>query len=182
MRRLLIPLVLFLLLILEGIALDILPAAFLKGDLVFVSHWVFIFLILVAMFYDRENTYFSVFYGLLFGLLTDVVYTGILGVYMFSYALGAYIVHGLTKILHTNFFVTIVLGTIGLILVEVFVNLVFSVTGIAELVWGDYLIDRLIPTIIVNILFLLVLYPFFVKRLVKWKEEQLSGSTKFNRM
>src|SRR5699024_10055407 len=179
MRRLLIPLILFLLLIMEGDALDILPTPLLKGDLDFVSHWVFIFLILVAIFYDRENTYFSVFYGFLFGLLTDVVYTGILGVYMFSYALGVYVVHGLTKTLHANFFVTILLGTAGLIVVEVFVNFVFSITGIADFVWKDYLIERLTPTIIANILFLLVLYPFFVKRLVKWKEEQLSGSTKF---
>ncbi|HLS07551.1 rod shape-determining protein MreD [Lentibacillus sp.] len=179
MKRLLIPLILFLLLILEGVALDLLPVSLLKGDLVFVSHWVFVFLVLLAIFFDRGDTYFSVFYGLLFGLLTDIVYTGILGVYMFSYAFAAYMIHGLTKILHANFFVTILLGTAGLMIVEVFINLIFSVTGVAELVWKDYLTDRLIPTIIANILCLLVLYPIFMNRLVRWKEEQISNSTRF---
>ncbi|GGJ84120.1 rod shape-determining protein MreD [Lentibacillus kapialis] len=179
MRRLLIPLILFLLLIMEGVALEILPASLLNGDLVFVSHWIFMFLILVAIFYDRESTFFSVFYGLLFGLLTDIVYTGILGVYMFSYGLGAYIVHGMTKLLHANIFVTILLGMAGLVFVEIFNKFVFSVIGISDLTWKAYLIERLTPTIIANILFLLIIYPFFVKWLVEWKEEQLSGSSKF---
>ncbi|WP_209300536.1 rod shape-determining protein MreD [Lentibacillus salicampi] len=182
MKRLLIPLILFLLLVIEGVALDILPVSLLKGDLVFVSHWVFVFLVLLAIFYDRGDTHFSVFYGLLFGLLTDIVYTGILGVYMFSYAFIAYMIHGMTKIWHANFFVTILLGTVGLIFVEIFINLIFSVTGVAELVWKDYLVDRLVPTVIANVAFLLVLYPIFTKRLIRWKDEQLSDSTKFNRL
>src|SRR5699024_12523324 len=107
MKRLLIPLILFLLLILEGVALDLLPVSLLKGDLVFVSHWVFVFLVLLAIFFDRGDTYFSVFYGLLFGLLTDIVYTGILGVYMFSYAFAAYMINGFTKILYANFFLSL---------------------------------------------------------------------------
>ncbi|SFA68943.1 rod shape-determining protein MreD [Lentibacillus halodurans] len=179
MKRLLIPLILFLLLIMEGVALDILPVSLVSGDLRFVSHWVFMFLVFLAIFYDREDTYFSVFYGLLFGLLTDIVYTGVLGVYMFSYALSIYLIHGMTKILHANFLVTILLGAAGLVLVEVFINLIFSVTGISELIWPDYWVYRLIPTVIANILFLLALYPIMMKRLVRWKEEQLSGSRGF---
>ncbi|WP_176447516.1 rod shape-determining protein MreD [Lentibacillus sp. CBA3610] len=179
MKRLLILLFLFVLLVMEGVALDILPVSLLKGDFVFVSHWVFMFLILIAIFYDREDTYFSVFYALLFGLLIDIVYTGVLGVYMFSYALGVYLVHGMTKLLHANFFVTLLLGTAGLILAEIFINFIFSVTGIAELAWQDYLVYRLVPTVMANIVFLLILYPFTIKRLVKWKEEQISASSQF---
>ncbi|ALX48206.1 rod shape-determining protein MreD [Lentibacillus amyloliquefaciens] len=179
MKRLLILGILFLLLVLEGVALDMLPGSLLTGDLIIVSHWVFVFLAFLAIFFDREDTYFSVFYALLAGLLIDISYTGILGVYMFSYALSVYIVHGLTKLLHSNFFVTILLGAIGLILAEVFIYLIYSMTGIAELGWEDYLINRMIPTLLANILFLLVLYPFTANRLVNMRDEQLSGNRQF---
>lgn len=179
MKRLLVPLILLLLLILEGVALDILPVSLIKGDFIFVSHWVFVFLVLLAIFYDREDTYFSVFYGLLFGLLIDIAYTGVLGVYMFSYALGAYMVHGLTKILHANVFVTLLLGTAGLILADVMINVIFSFTGLAEMAWQDYIVYRLVPTVTANILFLLALYPIMTQRLLRWKKDQLSVRTGF---
>ncbi|SFD58132.1 rod shape-determining protein MreD [Lentibacillus persicus] len=179
MKRLLILGILFLLLISEGVALDMLPASLLDGNIFFVSHWVFVFLVFLAIFYDREDTYFSVFYALLIGLLVDIAYTGILGVYMFSYALSVYIIHGLAKLLHANFVATMTLGVIGLIFAEAFIYFIFSMTGIAELVWQDYLINRLIPTVLANVLFLLVLYPFSAKWLVNLREQQLSGSRQF---
>lgn len=179
MKRLIIPLILFSLLVLEGVALELLPIPLAKSELVIVPHWVFGFLLFLAIFYDRENTYFSILYGLLFGLLIDIVYTGVLGVYMFTYAVVIYVVHGLTKLFHTNIFVALLLGTIGFILAEVSINTIFSVVGISEMFWKDYLLYRMIPTIIANILFLLALYPFIIKRLVKWKNEHISKNTTF---
>ncbi|MFD1362923.1 rod shape-determining protein MreD [Lentibacillus salinarum] len=178
MKRLLIPLILFLLLTVEGVALDILPDSLVQGDFIFVAHWVFVFIVLLAIFYDREDTYFSVFYGLLFGLLVDIAYTGVLGVYMFSYALGAYMVHGMIKLLHANFFVTVVLGTGGLIMTEVLINVIFSFTGLTDMGWQHYALHRLLPTVMANILFLLALYPIMARRLAGWKKE-LSGISSF---
>lgn len=179
MKRLIIPLFLFLFLVLEGVALELLPVSLVKGELIIVPHWVFVFLLFVAIFYDKENTYFSILYGLIFGLLIDIVYTEILGVYMFTYALVIYIVHGLTKMLQANIFVTLLLGTVGLVLAEVIINAIFSVIGISEMVWKDYFLYRMVPTVFANILFLLVLYPFTMKRFVNWRNEQLSKNTTF---
>lgn len=179
MKRIIIPLILFLLLVSEGVALELLPVSLLKGDLAIVPHWVFVFLLFLAIFYDRENTYFSVLYGLLFGLLIDIVYTGVLGVYMFSYAFVIYIVHGLTKMLHANFFVSVLLGMIGLILCEISINAIYTVVGISDMIWKDYLIYRMVPTVIANILFLIALYPIMMKRLNNWRNEQLSTNNTF---
>ncbi|SEQ14641.1 rod shape-determining protein MreD [Virgibacillus subterraneus] len=179
MKRIIIPLILFLFLVLEGVALELLPVSLAKSDLVIVPHWVFVFLLLLTIFYDRENTYFSVLYGLLFGLLIDIVYTGVLGVYMFSYALVIYIIHGLTKMLHANFFVSLLLGMIGLILCEVFINAIYTVVGISDMIWKDYLIYRMAPTVIANIVFLAALYPIMLKKLSSWRNEQLSTNTTF---
>ncbi|SDQ46294.1 rod shape-determining protein MreD [Virgibacillus salinus] len=179
MKRIIIPLILFLFLVLEGVALELLPVSLANSDLVIVPHWVFVFLLFLTIFYDRENTYFSVLYGLLFGLLIDIVYTGVLGVYMFSYALVIYIIHGLTKMLHANFFVSLLLGMIGLILCEVFINAIYTVVGISDMIWKDYLIYRMAPTVIANIVFLAALYPIMLKKLSSWRNEQLSTNTTF---
>ncbi|GAB4073299.1 rod shape-determining protein MreD [Barrientosiimonas marina] len=179
MKRLLIPFILFILLTVEGVALDILPVSLIKSDLIFVPHWDFVFIILIAIFYDREDTYFSVFYGLLFGLMTDIVYTGVLGPYMFSYALSAYMVHGLIKLLHANFVVTIILAIAGLLMADIFINVIFSVTSLADISWWDYVIKRLLPTVGANMVFLLAAYPIAVNPLTKWKKERSSGKSGF---
>lgn len=179
MKRLIIPLILFLFLILEGVALELLPATLVKGDLVIVPHWVLAFLVLMSILYDREDTYMSILYGLVFGLLIDVVYTGVLGVYMFTYAVVIYIVHGLTKVLHANIFGAIVLGVTGLVLAEASINVIFSVVGLSEMEWTTYLLYRMLPTVLANLLFLLLLYPFVKRRLDDWRQDDLQGKSVF---
>src|SRR5690625_4122041 len=98
MKRLYLPLILFLFIVLEGVALDLLPVQLLSAQTLIVPHWVFIILIFIVIFYDKEDTYYSIVYAVIFGLLIDIVYTGILGIYMFSYGFGIYIIHELTRL------------------------------------------------------------------------------------
>lgn len=176
MKRLLLPLILFLFVVLEGVALELLPAKLVMGDFLIIPHWVLVFLVFLAIFYDHENTYYSVLYGLIFGLLIDVVYTGILGVYMFSYGFVIYLVHGLKKLLHDNVYVTLILGLAGIALADIFINFIYTMVGLTDAAWTDYFLYRLLPTVILNLVFLLVLYPVFVKRLIRWGREQLTKS------
>ncbi|MFD2628682.1 rod shape-determining protein MreD [Oceanobacillus kapialis] len=178
MKRLYLPLILFLFLVFEGVALDLLPASLLTGDLMIVPHWILILLVLMTVFYDKETTYYSFMYALIFGLLIDVVYTGILGVYMFSYAFAIYVIHMLNKMLHGNIHVSILLGTVALGLSDIAIHVIYMVAGINDMAWADYLMARLLPTVISNLVFLIVLYPIIVKRLTFWGQEQLTrGNT-----
>jgi rod shape-determining protein MreD len=176
MKHLYIPLILFFFLILEGVALELLPAGLLRGDLLIVPHWILLFLVLTALFYEKDTTYFSLVYALLFGLLIDIVYTGILGVYMFSYALVIYFVLGFRKILHGNIHVSLLLGIMSIILADAAIHVSYSAAGVIQMIWSDYAMYRLLPTVLMNIGFLLILYPLTAKRLSKWSEGLLSGS------
>ncbi|WP_163970130.1 rod shape-determining protein MreD [Oceanobacillus halotolerans] len=173
MKRLIIPAILFLLLILEGVAFELLPANLVTGNSVIIPHWVLIFLVFVAIFYDRANTYFCVLYGLIFGLLIDVVYTSVLGVYMFTYSITIYMTHGLKKIFHANFYVTILLGTLSIAVAEGIINIIFFVVGISDIPIKEYTIYRLLPTLLANFIFMVILYPIFAKRLLAWQRELL---------
>lgn len=168
MKAFYLPLILFFLLVAEGVALEILPAGIVLNESYLIPHWVFICLVYTALFYDRKNTYYAVLYALIFGFLIDVVYTGILGVYMFSYAVVIYMIHGMSKFLHPSIYMTILLGFAGLVSVEFMINLIFFVIGILDMDWYEYMIYRLLPTVLANIIFLLIVYPFLHKWFPKW--------------
>ncbi|MEN2765856.1 rod shape-determining protein MreD [Ornithinibacillus xuwenensis] len=171
MRRLFLPLILLLLVVLEGVALDILPSNLIDGDLMITPHWVLMFLVLVAIFYDSEETYHSILYAMVFGLLIDIAYTGILGVYMFTYGGVIYIIHGLRNMLHSNIYTILLFGIMGVAAADFIINIIFYVIGIMDALWMDYLMYRLIPSILANSLFVLLFYPLFAKRLAKWREQ-----------
>lgn len=173
-KRLYIPLILFVILVFEGVALDILPMNLLSDQLFIIPHWLLIFLLFVTLFYDQENTYYGILYGLIFGLLFDIVYTGVLGVYMFSYAIVLLLMAELKKIAMLNVYVVSLLGLIAICLADVAVHLIFSVIQSGYMLWEEYAFLRLIPTLIANSLFFAVMYPISRKKLVKWSREQLS--------
>lgn len=169
MRQIYLPLVLFFVLVLEGVALELLPVSMTQGDILIIAHWVLICLIYSAIFYDKETTRFSIFYAFIFGLLIDIVYTDVLGVYMFTYGLTIYIIKKLTRLLQSNLLATILFGVLGVGLADILIYLVYMVIWVTELSWQDYFMIRLLPTILANILFLIIIYPFITKKLTDWK-------------
>ncbi|WP_226036538.1 rod shape-determining protein MreD [Aquibacillus saliphilus] len=171
MQKFYLPLLLLVLLVLEGVALDFLPIS-LIGDWIVVPHWLLVLLVLVTIFYDKENTYNSIIHAIIFGLLIDIVYTNVLGVYMFIYAITIYSIHELKKILHTNYFVALLMTIIAVGIADIGIYFIYFFIGAIELFWKEYLMIRLIPTLIANILFFLICYPFVKRKLVKWTIER----------
>ncbi len=171
MKRLYLPLILFLFIVLEGVALDLLPNQLLSTSTLIVPHWVLVILIYIVIFYDLEDTYYSIVYGVIFGLLIDIVYTGVLGIYMFSYGFGIYIIHELRRLVHTNFYTVMIIGIIGISLTDLFIHTIYKMIGLADVMWEEYLLLRLVPTVLANLILLIIFYPLFKKWLVKWSSE-----------
>lgn len=172
MKRLFFPFILFLLLVCEGIALDLLPAALTSAEIYIIPHWVLLFLVLVSLFYDAEETFYAIIYGVCFGLLIDIVYTGVLGVYMFVYPFSLYIVHLLKRFLQTNLLMTLFNAAIGIIVTEVLLLFIFSIVGIADISRAHFIVNRLLPTLLANLLFLVPLYFLLRKPFSKWGNVQ----------
>lgn len=172
MKQLYFSIFLFLLLALEGIAFELLPSTFVDGNLMFIPHWIYIFLLFIVLFYDNEFTYYSIIYGIVFGLLIDIVYTDVLGVYMFAYPVSLYVIKELKNFFHTTIYITIILGIIGLAITDIIILTVYLAVGIVDISWASYFTYRLLPTIVANIIFLLFLYPMLKNRLLKWQEEE----------
>lgn len=173
MKRIFFPIILFFLLVTEGTALYLLPASLTSMEIMIVPHWVFVFLVFVSLFYDTNDTYYAIVYGVIFGLLIDIVYTGVLGIYMFVYPVSLYCVHLFKRFFQTNLLMTIFLSSIGIVITELLLFVIFSFIGIVNIYGAHFIVQRLLPTILANILFLIPLYFLLKEVLIKWSKEQL---------
>ncbi|KGX88042.1 rod shape-determining protein MreD [Pontibacillus marinus] len=173
MKRLYLPLILLVFLVLESTAIDFLPNDWVMSNYHIIPHWVLIILVYIAIFYDYDRTYYCVLYGIIFGFLVDLLYTDMLGVYMFAYGMITYIAHGLKKLLHANLYVTIILAIVSVALADTVLFVLYTLVDVTNMGWDPYWHIRLIPTIIANLVFALFLYPLFPGKLQQWSETQL---------
>ena len=163
MRQTFLALVLFAFLVLEGVALELLPESLINVSIIFVPHWIIVLLIVVNFFHETNKSHVLIVFAIVFGLLVDIVYTDTLGVYMFAYGLALFIATLLKRILQDNFLMTIITTIIAIIVIEGIVGGVYTALGITNVYWLDNLTMRLIPTIIANLIFLIIIYPFVKK-------------------
>ena len=75
------------------------------------------------------------------------------------------------KLLHVNFLVTLLLVFYALIVCEFLIYGTYLLIGVIDLPIKEYLMERLTPTVLMNLLFFLLIFPYFSKKLTKWKEE-----------
>ncbi|MFG6148375.1 rod shape-determining protein MreD [Halobacillus sp. B23F22_1] len=175
MIRFWISIFLVILLVLQGMAMSLLPARIVYSELLVTPHWVLCLIMLIAIFFDKDETYHCVWYGLLFGLLIDVVYTGVLGVYMVTYASVAYVTHGLKKWFHANFTASLLLAIFGVALADAILYVIYSFVEVTSMAWGDYITLRLLPTVLANAIFFLLLYPLLKNRVEQWSDRWQSA-------
>src|SRR5699024_3880092 len=189
MRPLLFFIPLFLILVIEGIAIDFLPQFLAKTNLLITPHWIFMFLLLMTFKFDTNNTFYAVIYGAFFGILVDIVYSDVLGIYMFIYPFVIYLVHISKHFLHTNFYILFIIVSVSLLVVEFFfymlliiasasllvvevlLFIVYSFVLSLDLSQAYFLFNRYIPTLIANLLFLLLLYVLFSGMMERWRRD-----------
>jgi len=168
MSRFFPPAVLLLLVALQGINYLFVPVYLTNQGYTIVIHGVFIFLVFVTLYYDIESSYYGVLYAVMAGLMMDIVYTGVLGVYMFSYAIVIYLLHSLRKLLHVNIYVTSFLMLLGLATLELLLYRIFTWIGYSQLSFTSYLNERLMYTLVVNMVVYLIFFVLFKKRLLTY--------------
>src|SRR5699024_3220996 len=156
---------------LEGIAIDFLPQFLAKTNLLITPHWIFMFLLLMTFKFDTNNTFYAVIYGAFFGILVDIVYSDVLCIYMFIYPFVIYLVHISKHFLLTNFYMLLIIASASLLVVEFLLFIVYSFVLSLDLSQAYFLFNRYIPTLIANLLFLLLLYVLFSGMMERWRRD-----------
>lgn len=175
MKKFLIPLGLLIILALQGVAIEIATSFTSMQDVYIIAHWVLVSVICICLFFDSKNSYYGIAYGVIFGLLIDIVYTDMLGTYMLGYGLTMFILQGVKHMFFTNIYTTMLMVAVGIIIADIFIHGIYSMVGIIDIPFWVYVWTRLLPTVLANIIFLIVLYPFVYRRFPRWREEYTDG-------
>lgn len=174
MRRFFLPFLTTILFVFESIFVDLVqPHGIFSGDKIFVPHFVVILIIFITVYGDKMV---GMLYGIIFGLLVDLVYTEIIGVYMFSFPLVAYIVAKVMNVLQSNLFILSSISIIFIVIMEFFVYGVNLLINLTEIELELFFYKRLIPTVLLNGVFIFLFsYPLrrFVTKVITHNREEL---------
>ena len=154
MIRFIIPLICFALFFMEPVFGLLSPLEF-DGDYYYiVPRFLLMFLIFLSVFYDRKR---AMMLGLFFGLLYDVFYIDIIGLYSFLYPAMCLIAGTAAKNLYQNLPVATFLTIVLTALFEFILYLFFSLISLISMPLGTFFDARLVPTMIANSVFLVML-------------------------
>ena len=94
-------------------------------------------------------------YGLFFGLLYDVFFIDIIGLYSFIYPLMCLIASFIAKYVHQHLLVTTILTLLLVAVVELLLFLFYTFIGIKSMTFTDFINVIFIPTMIANSVFII---------------------------
>jgi rod shape-determining protein MreD len=168
-RRVLLPVIYVAFFVFESLFVELLPADLFNRDFIFVPRLLMIGILFLAIYGGRTH---GILYGFIFGLLYDVFYTEIIGVYLFLFPLLAYATAKLMRALQTNLLISSLVTLLGVCVLELTVYELNFLIHKTDMPFARFIEIRLYPTSILNLaLTLIVAYP--LKRfLEKWSEER----------
>ncbi|RSK28013.1 rod shape-determining protein MreD [Bacillus sp. HMF5848] len=153
MKKLLLPCFFIVCFVLESIFVDLLPAQMFNIDRIFVPRFFLVTLLLTAVYYKRNV---ALLYGLGFGLLYDITYTQIIGIYMFGYVLLPYITSKIMRVVHSHSLIVLIIGIFIVALLEFYVYGINLLIGNGFLTFDYFIQIRLIPTLLINAVFIIL--------------------------
>ncbi|MBC1243550.1 rod shape-determining protein MreD [Listeria welshimeri] len=133
----------------------------------FIPHFLLVMLTIMTCFYKRNTT---LVYAFILGLLFDIYYTGVMGIYFAIFPFTVYITDKFMKVLQNNIFLVGLITIFNVILTESLVYAFYYLIGSTTMSIPVFIDQRLWTTILFNLAFFLVIFfPFrlFLDRLAK---------------
>ena len=167
-----IPTMLTVLFFLESVFSLFSPISFNDALLTLVPRFVFVCLIFLGVYGNRKMT---IIYGIIFGLLYDIFYIDIIGVYAFLYPVISIIAVGIIRYVHKNMLIVIAITFILIALLEILSYGFVSFVSITSISFDEFLRHRLIPTMLANSVFIIMFSWFFKMFMINQVLEKLEN-------
>ncbi|QFF99560.1 rod shape-determining protein MreD [Psychrobacillus glaciei] len=120
---------------------------------ILVPRFLIMYLIFVSIYYDRKR---AMIYAIFFGLLYDVFFIDIIGLYSFIYPLMCLVASFIAKYVHQHLVVATCLTIILVTVVELLLYLFYTFIGIKSMTFTEFLQHNLLPTMIGNLVFIVM--------------------------
>ncbi|RLQ98061.1 rod shape-determining protein MreD [Falsibacillus albus] len=169
MKRLILPFILMLCFYGEGVFSLYFSTGAFHGERILVPHFLLSILVLMAIYYIRKDT---LWYALILGLLYDVFFTGIIGIYLFFFPFSVYLTTKIMKILQSNIFIAIVVVLFNISLVEFLIYQFYSLINHTDMAMSAFVDMRLWPTLILNAAFVVIVV-FPLKRWLSNRKKEI---------
>lgn len=160
----LIPILIFIGLVLDGIVMNIFSPYLLDQNVILVPRIMLMLFVVFTMFFPKQPLFL---YALLFGVIYDSYYTGIVGIYVTAIASGIYLLKRSQKFISPAPIMIFIMYIFGIFYVEVFVFAIYTFLGLANIPFAAFLTTRLWPTILLNF-FILALAYYPLLKLSRW--------------
>ncbi|MBO9130505.1 rod shape-determining protein MreD [Bacillus sp. 165] len=167
MKRIILPLFLFLTFISENIFVSVFPYRPFGTDSIVVPHFLIIVLLFIAVYYNPTH---AIYYALVFGFLFDIVYTELIGVYLFAYPILTFFAYNAMRVLQVNLIIVFTLILLTITALEYYVYGFLMLLKRTDMPAAMFFVDRLLPTLIVNAIFLLIICFPLRKQMLRLKE------------
>lgn len=160
MIRSITPLIVIVLFFMEPVFSLFSPITF--GDQLYtlVPRFVVACLIFIAVYDSRKQ---AMIYGIIFGLLYDMFYIDIIGLYAFLYPLICFIAAGIVRYIHRHIVTVTVMTLLLIAFLELLSYGFASLISITSIDFDEFMNGRLFPTVIANALFVTMFGWFFMK-------------------
>jgi rod shape-determining protein MreD len=166
LRKFILPLLFLFLFILESLFVEFLPAKIFGFERIFVPHFLFIALLFLTIFVGKKQ---GIIYAAIFGLLFDIVYVEIIGIYFFLYPFISYLIYKLLQVWQANLITAFLAALIGISLLEIGVYEMNFLIHVTDLDFMGFINLRFYPTLLLNAaITLIAAYP------LKWLFEKHS--------
>ena len=162
MRFYVIPLIGVLLFYLDSLLTRLSPLHLFNETFIIVPRLTFLYLLIIAVY---KNPKVAIILAIVTGIFTDIYYGGIYGVYTFGYAIFVIMMDKLFKVFYRDILMMVILLISSVVLLEIWVMVFYGFLGIASINIGQIILFRLIPTVIFNLICLIIILPFVLKLL-----------------
>ena len=169
MRRFILPFLVFFIFISESIFSHLVHLPFSIEDQLYVPRFVLIIVILITVYLSRWQ---GILLGFFFGLLHDIVYIEVIGIYLFSYALIAYLISKAMRVLYKHAVIVLFLTVLAAALLEFYVYGINYLIGTTKMTLYNFTTLRLLPTLGLNLVVAILLFYPIKKFLIKIKNEK----------
>ncbi|WP_062532525.1 rod shape-determining protein MreD [Jeotgalibaca dankookensis] len=150
-----IPLIIFLGLILDGIIMNVFSSQLIDGNYVLVPRLMMVLLIVLSLLFPKQPLFF---YAFIFGVIYDSYYVGVVGIYTAGIVSCIYLLKRSQQYVQLTPLVLLLLYFLSLSYIEIFSFTTYTILSLVDMSFFRFLITRLAPTLLLNTFFLVFTY------------------------
>ncbi|MCG7338520.1 rod shape-determining protein MreD [Staphylococcus sp. ACRSN] len=133
-------------------------------EIIFVPHLTLMYILIISV-YRSFNV--AIILAIILGLITDLYFGSFYGLYLFGYILLVVLMDFFFKSFYRDKAMLFVATWLAVLVLETYVAIIYGTLGLIHFNLLDFLLFRIIPTLILNFLLLLIVFPFITKFLRK---------------